>query len=211
MRRQLPLPRRAGPPQLAVLALLSLVLFSVGCRRGDRGAAQPAAEDGDPTTVDVAGRELTLHLLYPGRGELLTAEQRTITAPGLREELVRLVLQELFAGPTDPALERPFPPSVTVSSVFVSEGGIAYVDLGSPELADPAAAGSLAELLEVYSVVDSVLVNVPSLEGVVLLWNGVQRPTFAGHLDTSRPLVLKGDLIRGRGTLDRTNDEPTDP
>jgi hypothetical protein len=31
---------------------------------------------------------------------------------------------------------------------------------------------------------------------VVLLWNGVQRQTFSGHLDTSQPLAPLRELTR---------------
>ena len=41
----------------------------------------------------------------------------------------------------------------------------------------------------VYSLVDTVVANVPQIQRVALLWNGTQRETFSGHLDTSQPLV----------------------
>ena len=52
----------------------------------------------------------------------------------------------------------------------------------------PPVTGSRGELLVVYSFVNSILANVPEARGVVLMWNGSQRPTFAGHVDTTRPL-----------------------
>jgi hypothetical protein len=47
----------------------------------------------------------------------------------------------------------------------------------------------------VYSVVDSLTANIPEVKQVVLLWNGVQRETFSGHLDTSRPLLPNRTLV----------------
>jgi len=88
--------------------------------------------------------------------------------------------------------------------------GVAYVDLttvevgsgtGSTRAADrPAvflerpAMGLTEELLAVYSLVNSLTANNLGIDSVVLMWNGEQRPTFAGHVDTTRPLMA--DLSR---------------
>ena len=88
--------------------------------------------------------------------------------------------------------------------------GVAYVDLrtvevgsgtGSTRAGDrPAvflerpAMGLTEELLAVYSLVNSLTANNLGIDRVVLMWNGEQRPTFAGHVDTTRPLMA--DLSR---------------
>lgn len=88
--------------------------------------------------------------------------------------------------------------------------GVAYVDLTMTEAGDGrgerAGAGRSAlvlerpamglteELLAVYSVVNSLTANSLGIDRVVLMWNGEQRPTFAGHVDTTRPLMA--DLER---------------
>ena len=61
--------------------------------------------------------------------------------------------------------------------------------------ADPPAGGSTAEMQCVYSLVNSIALNVPQAPRVVLLWNGLQRPSFAGHLDTGAPLTPLRELI----------------
>ena len=55
--------------------------------------------------------------------------------------------------------------------------------------------GSRQEMLAVYSVVNTVLASAPEITSVILLRNGQQRPTFAGHLDTSRPLLANQQLV----------------
>ena len=49
-------------------------------------------------------------------------------------------------------------------------------------------------MLSVYAIVNTVLAAESEIERVALLWNGQQRPTFAGHLDTSRALRARPDL-----------------
>ena len=78
----------------------------------------------------------------------------------------------------------------------VPPGGIVVVE--EPARAGPPVSGSQTELLAVYSLVDTILLNVPEMEAVILLWNGRQLLTFAGHLDTSLPLRADSDLIETR-------------
>jgi len=100
----------------------------------------------------------------------------------------RREIRALFTGPRTQGLVAPLPAGVTVADAFVDAQGVAYVDLAAKEPAPPAS-GSDLELLRVYSLVDSVLANEPRARSVVLLWNGAQRITFAGHVDTSAPLL----------------------
>jgi spore germination protein GerM len=92
-------------------------------------------------------------------------------------------------------LVRPFPPEVKLGSVELSADGTAFVDLRWPEREDPPESGSTEEIQRVYSLVDSLALNVPQVNRVVLLWNGTQRITFSGHLDTSRPLLPDSTLL----------------
>ncbi len=50
-------------------------------------------------------------------------------------------------------------------------------------------------MLTVYSLVNTVLLNTEGAERLVLLWNGQQPMTFAGHLNTARPLKANRDLV----------------
>ena len=88
--------------------------------------------------------------------------------------------------------------------------GVAYVDLTTVDAGSATAAarsagrsavflerpamGLTEELLAVYSLVNSLTANNLGVDRVVLMWNGEQRPTFAGHVDTTRPLMA--DLSR---------------
>jgi hypothetical protein len=90
---------------------------------------------------------------------------------------------------------RPFPPEVKLGGVELAADGTAFVELRWPDHDDPPESGSTEEIQRVYSLVDSVALNVPQVHRVVLLWNGTQRITFAGHLDTSRPLLPDRTLL----------------
>ena len=114
--------------------------------------------------------------------------------------------------PTDPTDEvlPALPAGVRLLTLEVLDG-VAYVDLTMADVGvgmgdrsgaagrsalvlERPAMGLTEELLAVYSVVNSLTANSLGIDRVVLMWNGEQRPTFAGHVDTTRPLMA--DLER---------------
>ena len=94
-----------------------------------------------------------------------------------------------------------FPGPVEIGKVIPLADGTMVIDLRS-EAADPPPSGSTVELLRVYSLVHTVLRNVPEVTQVVLLWNGNQRRSFAGHVDTSRPLRVRTELEAARSPVE---------
>ena len=84
---------------------------------------------------------------------------------------------------------------ITLSWIHLNESGLVYVDLDFSGDGPFPAWGSRHEMVAVFSVVNSLFANTPEIDSVVLLRNGQQRPTFAGHLDTSRPLLANRQLI----------------
>jgi hypothetical protein len=104
------------------------------------------------------------------------------------------VVEALLEGPRTERAFRPFPEGVTRGEVHVTADGVAYVDLISSGNPTPPFEGSTVELLTLYSLVNSVVENVPGARAVVVLWNGRQPRTFGGHIDTTRPLLPAPDL-----------------
>lgn len=150
-----------------------------------------------PRLVETGGDQMSLLAdLYFPAGDALKPERRELAVSRSPRDQVKKVVEALLAGPTAAGLARPFPKEVGLGTVLLGGDGIAYVDLQWANHDDPPAAGSDAEMQMVYSVVDSIALNVPQAQQVVLLWNGAQRQTFSGHLDTSQPLVPMRDLAR---------------
>lgn len=205
----------------ALLLALVIAFWIWRPRQPVAPAAQTAAES--PTAADAeATREpIPVDLYFPNRGSRLTIERRLLNAGGDPESRIRAIIALLQRGPEDPALSAPLPPDLELLAVYLGDDGVAYLDFGLPQQAPssteapPADAGSTAasappgpavlqtygstqEMQAVYSLVNSLVTNLPEVGWVVLLWNGMQRPTFAGHLDTSRPLAAKLDLVENR-------------
>ncbi|MEM7482309.1 MAG: GerMN domain-containing protein [Acidobacteriota bacterium] len=186
-----------------------LVTIWIGC-----GGAAPSAED-DTTADDTRTSGQTINLYFPGEGGLLYPDPRDLTLTGSPEERVRRVLDALLEGPRQESLQAIFSRPTEVVGVYLTDSGLAYIDLApagvtakaeatqegdgpveTPEVETwTPEAGSLQEIQMAYSLVNSVVLNVPEVTRVVPLWMGEQSMTFAGHLDTSRPLAAAPDLI----------------
>lgn len=187
--------RRAAVVLLGTVAAVALIALGWWWSSRDVPEAESAAVDAPEASLPGDARRVRLY--FPGLGGTLHAEERDVAATTDPEEAVRVLLAELFGGPSIPGGFGAFAVEVELGSVYVAPGGIAYVDLVSANGEPPPSSGSQQEILSVYSVVNSLVLNVSEIEAVALLWNGQQRPSFAGHVDTSRPLGARAHLIRG--------------
>jgi hypothetical protein len=151
-----------------------------GVRRLGAGAPEAAVPKGEP---------VSFNLYFPADGGDLRPEARALQVSADPKDRIRKVIEALLAGPKGSGLARPFPEGVALGAVLLSPDGTAYVDLHWQDHPDPPAGGSTEEMQRIYSLVDSIALNVPQAPRVVLLWNGVQRETFSGHLDLTGPLV----------------------
>jgi len=96
-------------------------------------------------------------------------------------ELGRAILGALMEGPSNPALAPTFPPDTRVMALFISEDGKAWVDLGIKD-GRLENMDTLSELLAVYSLVNSLTLNIPGVTQVKLLVNGSDVATLGGHV-----------------------------
>ncbi len=179
---------------IAILAVLALFVGIVSWQPDDPEEATSEPAEGESSTPEEeAGDVLTAELYFPGAGGWLRAERREVPAVEDLPDQISVVVGHLLAGPSASNLLAPLPEGVTVRKIYMSERQ-AFVDFESAEPAPPAS-GSLQEMLTVYSLVNTVLLNFEQLDRVVLLWNGQQLRTFAGHVDTMRPLAANPDLV----------------
>lgn len=158
------------------------------------GASPPPTSQPAPEPPGEAQRTINVKLLFeaadrPG----LVLEERSVPFSADLSRQLRLVVEELAKG-SESGLLPPLNPVTRVLEVFVTAGGVAYVDL-SKEVSEEQAGGSAAELLAVYSIVDTLTENFPAVRRVQILIEGRPAETLAGHVDLSRPLVPDMTLL----------------
>jgi spore germination protein GerM len=167
----------------AVLAALVFFFFRTRVRENLRGAppatTSTAAEE--PAAVGEAAVLKTVTLFFPREEDgLLVPEEREIPADPSPSREAEEALAELIKGPRG-ELVPALPPETKLSRVFITRNGTAYADF-SRELTEKHPSGTDAELSTVYSIVDTLAYNFPSIKKVFLLIDGEERETLAGHL-----------------------------
>jgi hypothetical protein len=152
----------------------------------DEFESTPAARSASAPEAD-AQRTISVKLYFesPDQSGLLPEDRSLPFSSDLSRQL-RTVVEELVRGSTT-GLVSPLAPDTKVLDVFVSARGVAFVSL-SKQAAAGLPGGSMAELLTVYSVVNSITANFPAVKRVQILLDDRPVTTFAGHVDVSRPL-----------------------
>ena len=194
--------RRAAAIFIALVVLLALGglwALSRRARREPPPSVAAAPLEPPPAAASApAGETVELTLYFPGADGRLYAERREAQAAAGPAARARAALEAVLAGPRSEGLRAPLPAGIEVGSLAMLGDGTVVVDLRSADRELPPSSGSQAERATVYSLVDSVLLNVEGSRRVTLLWNGVQRESFAGHLDTTRPLAADTTLLAPR-------------
>lgn len=149
---------------------------------------------GAPVSAPAPGAAFTATLFFASPdGTGLAREAREVERAEEMADDVESVLEELANGPLG-ELAPTLPPNALFSGVEL-RGDMAVVDVGN-ELVDALPAGSHAELLAVYSVVDSICANFPAIRKVQFLVAGKQVETLKGHVDLREPLAADFTLVK---------------
>jgi hypothetical protein len=114
----------------------------------------------------------------------LQREIRYLVREEDRERQMKSVMAALLAGSLSGGV-TPWPESVTVRAIFVTSGGIAYVDFDET-LRAQALPGDYAEWLIAASLTRTLCANFPEVRGVRILVNGEARGAIARTLPLER-------------------------
>ena len=157
--------------------------------------ARPETETVSVTTPSREVPREPVHLYFADRNNThLTAEQRLLPRPGDTAALARLIIEALIQGP-ETGLVRTLPKTGKVAAVFITQDGTAYVDLDESIRKDHPG-GSRTELLTVYSIVNSVVLNIAEVDSVKLLIGGQEVDTLAGHISLNSPIEANMLMVR---------------
>ena len=133
----------------------------------------------------------TLYFPALNEGKILP-ESRSISWAQADADRVRQVVLALAEG-SHQGYGRVLPATTTVHAVFLAADGTAYVDLSNDILSD-FEPGIQTETLTIYSLVDSITINIPSVKRVQFLIQGQQVETLDGHADLTA--AFTPDLTR---------------
>jgi spore germination protein GerM len=133
-----------------------------------------------------ASHEVTLYFADP-RWTRLVPEARQVPAAGGTVGAMGALVSALADGSREghaPVL----PQTARLLGAYLGNDGLAVLDF-SPDLAQFSPGGASGEVLSVFAVVNSVAGNVPGVERVLILIDGQERETLAGHVKISEPIA----------------------
>jgi len=126
----------------------------------------------------------------------LTPEIRYINKMKTTNDQLKELVEALVGGPSTD-LVRTFPEGVTVQSVSLKKDGTALVSFDK-NLVALHPGGSTSEVTTIYSLTNTLSLNIPQVKSVKLLVNGKELQTIKGHIDTRYPFTLNRDLLAKR-------------
>lgn len=208
----------SNPLVLVVCLLLGIIIFGAvmagmawwfgrgpfANRQNDRppiaNVETPATRvepDGEVSSVVVPSNETEqqVPIFFTADGLNLKAQVLKVTQPlGDPQARIRYAMQELLRGPASDFLMRTIPEPVVLRAAYLL-GDTAVVDLSSDLINNPLG-GPSAELLCIYSIVNTVTENAPEVRRVRILVEGQTVDTLWDSVDLLNPLASNAALIR---------------
>ena len=136
-----------------------------------------------------------VHLYFADKGNsFLIAEERIISQSPDPAEFGKTIIEALIKGPLE-GLMRTIPVGTTLSAFYITQDGTAYIDL-TQEVKERHPGGIKTELITIYSIVNSLTLNISGINAVKILIGGHESMTLAGHIDLRFPLKANMLLIR---------------
>lgn len=194
-RRKKALSRRATKGKgLIILAAIGIVLLGgiVGYWLSKKqGEQRPVSAPG----VDIPEASVRIKLFFADdQVEFLIPEIREVMGKSPGVLLGSVVVRELIKGPIGD-LQPTMPPGVELRSEVICEAGICTVDL-SKEILSNHPGGTSAELMTIYSIVESLRENITGVRAVRFLVEGKTVETLAGHISLNEPVASNPAIIK---------------
>jgi len=156
-------------------------------------AQQPAQEDQQPAhQQSLLDEPLLITLYYPHEGMLVEGSATVQRQPDT-QSLARASLVALFADQR--AAPEPVLRDIRLRELYLDNSGTAYIDL-MPGAQKDVRASAWDEMLAIYAMVNTLLQNFEEIKQVVVLLDGREAQTLAGHMDLTRIFTKRMDLVK---------------
>ena len=177
---------------LALSGIMTLLVLAVA-----NLAAQDKSPSDSAATICTAQKQIkaVAHLYFADKDNVfLIAEERVLFQAEDPIIYSKSIIEALISGPAQ-KLGPAIPQKTSLRALYISEEGTCYVDL-SADIQEDHPGGAATELLTVYSIVNSLILNITDIETVKILIEGQESITLVGHIDLQQPLKANMLLIR---------------
>ena len=136
-----------------------------------------------------------VHLYFADKNNsFLKSEERELLHSNNPTEFGKAIIAALIDGPRT-GLIRNILEGTKLKAFYLTEDGTAYADM-SDDIKEGQSGGVKSELFAIYSVVNSLVLNIPDIHAVKFLINGKESMTLNGHIDLRFPFKANMLLIR---------------
>jgi spore germination protein GerM len=182
----------AGLALVAVTGVIGVLVFS---QLHQKTPQQIKGDQRVPGIGIPKQKKSIAHLYFADKDNIfLISEERTLSHTEDPTNFSRKIIEALINGPSE-GLTRTIPVDTSLRALYITEAGICYVDL-SAEVKEQHPGGVQSELLTLYSIVNSLVLNIPDIQAVKILIDGQETMTLAGHIDLQEPVNANMLLIR---------------
>ena len=179
---------------LALALSICMLLGGYATAIGEDQQPEPPTGS-EPVVQTTRSGQVPVHLYFGSPdGPYLISETRIIGNPDDPLRMARSILRALINGPRS-NLIRTIPAATELRAIFISADNTCVVDFESA-IRDNHPGGCRGEMLTVYSIVNSLIINIPSIKEVKLLIEGNDIDTLAGHLSMQSPVPANMLIIR---------------
>jgi len=142
------------------------------------------AQEDEIIKAETAEQELFEGFLYfiDKDGRHLKAVEQKFAAGLNPHDLGLAIIQALAKGPSLKELDRTLPIGTKVNSFFILDDGRAFIDFDQ-SIRTSKDYSAQSEMLTIYSIVNSLILNIEKINRVKILIQGETAQTLSGHID----------------------------
>jgi spore germination protein GerM len=166
--------------------------------------AQPYLVDRPAYSETAPMKQVSLFFRSVTKEGMLELERRKIYSSDQVAVEAKQIVAELIAGSKE-GWDAVLPPETKLREVFLTSEGLAVVDL-TKEASSNHPGGISQEIASIYAVVDSLIENLPSVQQVQILVEGIEAETLAGHVDLTHPFSRDLSIVSAVTNLDRNGE-----
>jgi hypothetical protein len=174
---------------LVLIAAAAFLAVAAGWWIAKRVSQSEPEADIQAAIPEPAPARRVVHLYFGDtQGRYLVAEQRVMDQPADDVALGRQLVEMLIRGPEKGGI-RTLPPEAKIRAFFINDTATAFVDFEAASFVNhPGGVGT--ELLSIYALVNTLVLNVERIRAVKILIGGQETATLAGHVDLQTPFEV---------------------
>ncbi|MDY0133137.1 MAG: GerMN domain-containing protein [Desulforegulaceae bacterium] len=172
------------------IIILLLILLTISTAfillKKDKGLEQKKTYKIDLPDKQIRGKEVFLYFTN-SENSALKAEKHRVEFNSDTRKFAQELIETLLKGPSDSSLMSAMPEGTKLLSLYIQDNLVAVIDF-SEEIRQNHPGGSQAEILTIYSIVNTLTLNIEEVKEIKILINGNEAETLAGHIALSFPL-----------------------